>query len=127
MNKKAKGTNAERELIKIFNEQGWAAIRSAGSGSSKYPSPDILAGNGMRKIAIECKTTKSNKKYFQEEEIKQLVFFSTCFGAEAWIGIKFVKNPWYFLILEDLQKTGKCFAISLDLAQKKGLKIEELL
>jgi len=52
-NPKAKGSKGERELIKFFNESGWVAIRSAGSGSSQYPSPDILAGNAMRRLAIE--------------------------------------------------------------------------
>ena len=64
MNRNAKGTNAERELVRLFNELGWGCIRIAGSGSSKYPSPDILAGNALRRIAVECKTTKDNKKYF---------------------------------------------------------------
>ena len=61
MDKKAKGTRGERELVKAFNENGWVCIRVAGSGSSRYPSPDILAGNAMRRVAIECKVTADNK------------------------------------------------------------------
>ena len=75
INRKAKGTKGERELVKMFNEAGWAAIRIAGSGSSQYPSPDLLAGNAIRRLAIECKVTKENKKYFQKSEIEQLDFF----------------------------------------------------
>ena len=30
-------------------------------------------------------------------------------------------------MLEDLEQTGKCWAISLELAQRKGLTMEELL
>ena len=62
MNTKAKGTQGERELVKFFNEAGWGCIRIAGSGSSRYPSPDILAGNAVRRVAIECKVTKETKK-----------------------------------------------------------------
>ena len=127
MNCKAKGSNGERELIKFFNENGWSAIRSAGSGSSKYPSPDILAGNASRRVAIECKVTKDQKKYFSEEEINQLKTFSVCFGAESWVGVKFPSEPWYFLMLEDLEKTGTMWAASLQSAKIKGLKPEELL
>ena len=52
VNRKAKGTKGERELVKFFNNSGWACIRIAGSGSSRYPSPDILAGNAIRRLAI---------------------------------------------------------------------------
>ena len=54
MNLKAIGTKAERELIKMFwKTNSWIAIRAAGSGCSRYPSPDILAGNILRKLAIQ--------------------------------------------------------------------------
>ena len=127
MNTKAKGTKGERELVRVFNENGWVCIRAAGSGSSQYPSPDVLAGNAMRRVAIECKVTAETKKYLLDEEIEQLRTFSNKFGAEGWFGVKFPSEPWYFLMLEDLENTGKCWAISLELAKRKGLKIEELL
>ena len=127
INRKAKGTKGERELVKMFNEAGWAAIRIAGSGSSQYPSPDLLAGNAIRRLAIECKVTKENKKYFQKTEIAQLDFFSKHFGAESWVGMKFPNSPWYFLMLEDLNDTGKCYSVSLELAKRRGLTSEELI
>ena len=127
INRKAKGTRGERELIKFFNEGGWSAIRAAGSGSSRYPSPDILAGNALRRVAIECKMTQESKKYLQKDEIEQLQGFAQKFGAEAWIGIRFPDEPWYFVMIEDLEKTGSCYAISLDQARFKGIKMEELM
>ncbi|MBU0469970.1 MAG: Holliday junction resolvase [Nanoarchaeota archaeon] len=127
MNTKAKGTKGERELVKFFNENNWACIRVAGSGSSKYPSPDILAANAVRRLAIECKVTKDKKKYFTSEEIEQLRFFSRRFGAESWVGVRFPDHPWYFFMLEDIEETGKCWAVSLETAKIKGLKIEELM
>jgi len=124
---KAKGTNAERELVKLFNEAGWSCIRVAGSGSSKYPAPDILAGNALRRVAIECKITKEQKKYFPHDEIEQLRIFSSRFGAESWIGIKFPNEPWHFVLLEDLEDTGTCRAVSAELAKRKGLSMEAFL
>lgn len=128
MSRKSKGINAERDLIhKFWDSKGWCAARVAGSGSMKYPSADILASNKLRKIAIECKTTKDNKKYFLEDEIKQLKDFSDFFGAEPWIAVKFGKEPWFFINIEDLEKTNKGFAVSLGLAKTKGLLFEEII
>ena len=127
MNRKAKGTKGERELVRFFNENNWGCIRIAGSGSSRYPSPDILAGNAMRRLAIECKVTKDKKKYIPKHEIKQLDHFSRKFGADSWIGIKFPGEQWYFLMIEDMLDTGSSLSISLQLAKLKGLTANELI
>jgi Holliday junction resolvase len=124
---KAKGSKGERELVKLFNESGWSCVRIAGSGSSRYPSPDILAGNAIRRVAIECKVTKDKKKYFSNSEIKQLEEFSQKFGAESWVGVQFASEPWYFLMLEDLQDSGGSWSITLEIAKRRGLTSEELL
>jgi holliday junction resolvase Hjr len=126
MNTKAKGTKGERELVKFFNESGWACNRIAGSGSTKYPSPDILAGNAVRRLAIECKVTKDNKKYFTNSEIEQLKVFSQMFGAESWVAVSFPSEPWYFLMLEDLDSSGENWVVSLEMAKRRGLKAEEI-
>jgi len=128
MSRKSKGINAERELIHMFNNNDWMSIRVAGSGSSHYPSPDILAGNIKRKLAIECKSIKSKTKYLTNEEVEQLKLFSRLFGAEPWIGIRFNNEKWYFLSIDDIEITKKnYYSISLDLAKKKGLLFEELI
>lgn len=127
MNKKSKGIAAERELIHKFWKEGWAAIRIAGSGSTKYPSPDVLAGNNLRKIAIECKVTSSTKQYFSNKEIKELKEFSKIFGAEAWVGIKFNRDKWYFFHIMDLENTGANFAISHEKAKIMGLLFEDFI
>ena len=126
VNKKAKGTNGERELVRLFNEAGWGCIRIAGSGSSRYPSPDILAGNAIRRVAVECKVTAGQKKYLTADEIEQLKVFSQKFGAEAWIGVRFQGEQWYFLMLEDLQNTESNWVVSLEMAKLKGLTMGEL-
>ena len=126
MNLKAKGTNAERELIHLFWAAGWASLRCAGSGSMRYPSPDILAGNSLRKLAIECKTSKNNNIYIPIKELNELKEFSNKFGAEAWVGVK-VQKEWYFLNLEDTNQTVKNHSISLVLAKQKGLLFDELI
>ena len=124
---KAKGSKGERELVRFFNEvTDFSAIRVAGSGSSKYPSPDILAGNAMRRLAIECKVTKERKKYFSNKEIAELQTFSRKFGAESWVAVQFTGEEWYFLMLEDLEDTGNNWAVSVEVAKRRGVTKEEL-
>jgi len=127
---KRKGTIAERDLINFFWINNWSAHRIAGSGSSQYPSPDIIAGNGARKLAIEVKITSSNKKYFPINEIESLKEFCKIFGAESWIAIKFSKSEnknWFFFSLEDLNKSGKSYNIEFKDSKMKGLLFEELI
>ena len=123
---KIKGTAAERELIKMFWGAGWAAIRSAGSGSMHFPSPDILAGNKVRRMAVEVKTTKEDKKYFASEEIKQLMDFASYFGAEPWLAIKFPENFWVFVNPEDLGQTSENFVFTKADSERRGLSFEEV-
>ncbi len=127
MNRKAKGTRAERDLIHKFNANGWVAIRTAGSGSSQFPAPDIMAGNAIRKVAIECKTSKSTNKYIPVEDIKQIQFFANKFGSESWVALKFDGKPWYFMMIEDLRLTGKNYAANLSLCELKGLTFSEFI
>lgn len=129
MNRKAKGTAAERDLIRLFwSTNNWSAHRIAGSGSSHFPSPDIIAGNSLRKLAIECKSTKAIKQYISGEQVDGLKKFSAIFGAEPWIGVKFNNIDWFFLSLDDLKETeGNNFVISIPLAKNKGLSFEQLI
>ena len=126
MSRKSKGISAERELVHMFWGKEWPCIRVAGSGSIKYPAPDVIAGNSIRMIAIECKVTKENKQYLSKKEINELKEFSQKFGAEAWIAVKFNKDKWYFLNIEDIKPTTENFVITNENARLKGLLFEEL-
>ena len=94
---KAKGTRAERELFHLFWKNNFAAIRSAGSGSTTMPAPDILAGNKNKLLAIECKSIKNNKQYFPKKEIQELFEFSDKINAKPFIGMRFDNHGWFFL------------------------------
>ncbi|MEM0231090.1 MAG: Holliday junction resolvase Hjc [Candidatus Woesearchaeota archaeon] len=128
MNRKAKGSNAERELVEMFWQHGWAAIRVAGSGSARFPNPDVLAGNKVRRIAVECKSIHDLKKYLSKDDVEQVVSFAERFGAEPWIGIRFDKLEWFFISPEELKRleSGN-FVISLQLARQRGLSFKELI
>ncbi len=125
MDMKAKGTFAERELIHLFWERGWFSVRVAGSGSSRYPSPDVIAGNGIRRLALECKSSSDEKRYITKEQIEDLVAFARMICAEPWVGFRH-NTKWYFLAVEELKDSGKNMLVSSDLARNRGLSIDEL-
>ena len=129
MSVKKKGTNAERELLHMFWGKGWACLRSAGSGSMKYPGPDLLVGNKEknRRLAIECKTTKKKKLYLDEHDMFQLKEFSAIFDSRPWFAVKFSRIDWLFINPDDLEKTKSGYAISSEKAQLRGLSFEELI
>ncbi len=128
MSSKKKGTRLERELFHLFWENSWVGLRTAGSGSTTLPAPDLLASNGSRVLAIECKAGKAEiRRYLREEQINELKEFSSKFGAEAWIGARFNGVKWLFLKLEDLGVSKKgTYYLDLELAREKGIGFEEL-
>lgn len=111
----------------MFWSKGWATIRSAGSGSMKYPGPDLLVGNLFKRMAIECKSTKETKLYLSDDDVNQLKDFSKVFDARPWFAIRFLRMNWLFVSLEDLERTPKGYAIDIDEARLKGLSFEELI
>ena len=128
MSRKSKGIGAERELIHLFWGTGnWAAIRVAGSGAIKYPVPDVLAANNLRKLAIECKSTKSGQQHVDKDQVDGLAEFAQKFGTEPWVGVRYDHIGWRFFSLEDLKTTGKGYSANFSHAEVKGLTFEELI
>lgn len=128
MSRKSKGINAERELVHLFWATGeWGAIRVAGSGSASYPSPDVLAGNGKRLLAIECKASGRSIQYLTEKEVEELRKFSSLVDAQPVIGVKFGKRGWFFLELDKLRVTESSYAVSLQDATSSGKRFEDLI
>ncbi len=109
---KRKGSRFERELLNLFWESGFAAIRVAGSGSSSNPSPDLVAGNGKKFYAVEVKMRKNLPLYISGERVRELAMFSNLFGAEPLIALKLPRKKWKFFRIEDLIETEKGYKIS---------------
>jgi Holliday junction resolvase len=122
-----KGAKAERELIDMFWKNGWAALRVAGSGVSSRPCPDVVAGNGEKTIAFECKSTASEYVHLTRDEIAKLVTFSQKFGAIPYVAVRYENRDWVFLDMAKIQDTkGKNFKVSKDFAYKDGKRFEEI-
>ncbi len=124
---KTKGTAAERNLIHQFWQAGWAAIRVAGSGAIKYPVPDIIAGNALRRLAIEVKATKEDARYISKEQILGLREFCQLFGAEPWVAVKFDNRGWFFVSVEQLRETAGAFVLDHEKAEMLGLSFDEMI
>ena len=91
-----KGSNTERELMKILESKGIACVRVAGSGNNG--KPDLIVSNGKKIFAIECKYTSKEYKYVDQIELENFFKFSRKFGVEGWYAIKF-KRVWKFIPL----------------------------
>ncbi len=126
MSHKSRGINAERDLIHKFWETGWGAMRAAGSGSSQFPSPDVIASNNVRTLAIECKLTTATRQYFSKKEVKELVYFAEKFGAEPWLAVKFFREEWYFFSIDDAKETSANHVITLEQAKSRGMTLTDL-
>ena len=126
MNRKAKGIGGERELIHLFWKAGWAAIRVAGSGAIKYPAPDIVAGNSVRRVVVECKVSADTAVYLTHREVNELRIFAEKLAAEPWVGVRFSGEKWLFLGPEELTKTGASYVANRTMGSLRGLSFEEL-
>lgn len=126
MSHKSVGINGERDLVHKFWARGWAAIRVAGSGSQRYPAPDLLVGNRNRRLAVECKVCGEDNKYIEKKDIADLKQFATMFGAEPWIAVKFQKTDWLFITLDDLEETDKNWVANIETAKRRGLLVDEV-
>ena len=98
----------------------FAAIRAAGSGVQRFYSPDVLASNGSKVLAIECKSTKSKYQYFEPKQVDELKKFADIFKAEPWLAVKF-SSDWKFFRLEDIDVSGKNLVISKETEKAKML------
>ena len=125
MNKK-KGIAAERELLHLLWQRGFACCRIAGSGSIPEPSCDLLAGTRKEKYAIEVKTARKNKKYIAKEQLSSFLNFAQKFGLKPLVAIKFSRKGWFFIQPKHLEKTKKGFVISFEQALKKGFTLKNL-
>jgi Holliday junction resolvase len=121
-----KGIKFERELIHRLWENGFAAVRSAGSGAARYPMPDIVAGNGEKFIAFEVKKREKMPVYLTGREVKELAMFSNLFGAEPFIAVKIPKENWRFFSIDGLKETESSYKIDEKIF-KNGLELEDVL
>jgi len=122
-----KGVGYERELVNLFWKNGWAAIRVPGSGGISAPVPDIVAGKGNLKIAVQCKAIDARSYYIKKSDINSLVTFCSIFGALPYIGFRLPNRRWIFVKPEDFEETDKSFKITKEKMLVRGIEFKELI
>lgn len=126
MSNKAKGSNAERELLKLFTTHGWRAVRVAGSGVNDDSPCDMLAAKiGRKGFAVEAKSSKKTTIYITKSQIEDFVLFSNLIGLKPVIAARFNYEGWFFLSPDKLKDTGKYWALSLEVAKTKGNRFSQ--
>jgi len=121
MSNKQKGSKSERELLRLFTEQGWRAARVAGSGIHEDSPCDLIAGKiGRKGFAVEAKSSKKNRIYITKKQIEEFVLFSSMIGLKPVIAVRFNREGWLFLNPKFLENSGVNWVVSLDRARSKG-------
>jgi len=121
MQHKKKGSNAERELLFMLYDHGFATARIAGSGSSTLPTPDIIAIKNKVGFAIECKTKAGEYLNMRPEQIEELAIWEKLSGNKAFVAWRLGKNEWYFLHYSKMNKTKKAYSIKRAEIKEKGV------
>ncbi len=123
MSNKAKGSKAERELVKLFTEQGWRAVRVAGSGVNDDSPCDLIVGKlGAKGFVVEAKSSKKSSIYMTKDQIHDFVLFSSTIGLKPVIAVRFNYEGWLFLDPAHLNDSGKNWVVSLKNAKEKGAR-----
>ncbi|MBU4266522.1 MAG: hypothetical protein KKE96_04775 [Candidatus Altiarchaeota archaeon] len=111
MTRYEKGAKFERALVHDFWERDWAAMRSAGSGNTSLPAPDLIAAKDGKIILVECKSTGREKLHLKGA-ILALHEFSRVSGGRAYIAVKFLRKEPRFYEIGGLMER-KRFTISI--------------
>ena len=126
MSNKAKGSRVERELIQLFTEQSWRAVRVAGSGVGEDSPCDLLAAKlGKRAYVIEVKSSKKTSIYITKQQIEDFILFSNMIGLNPVIALRFNYEGWLFITPDQLEDTGKFWVISLKKAKEQGKRFSQ--
>lgn len=126
MSNKSKGSNAERQLVKIFTECGWRALRVAGSGVNDDSPCDLIAGKaGKGGYAIECKSSKKTSIYITKSQIEDFMLFATMMGLRPALAVKFNFQGWLFIEPKYLKDTGNNWVVSLENAKTNGQRFSQ--
>lgn len=129
------GIKAERDLVHLFWDAGFAVLRApASGGGTLLPRPDLIAGSIERKkfYVLEIKTVRRDILYLDKQQIDGLIEFANRIGFEAILGVKFKNRRKGFLFLkipdqlEEIRKSVN-YKVSLAYASSTGISFGELI
>jgi Holliday junction resolvase len=109
---KSKGGVYERELLRLFFDNGFSGVRVAGSGASSMPSPDLVIGRAGEVLAFEVKSTVNDYVYISKAQLDNLLSFSHVFGAKPLVAVKFINRGWRFFEAPEIDSKNARFSFS---------------
>jgi Holliday junction resolvase len=119
---KKRGYDAERELVHMLRDEGYAAIRVPVSAPSKEPLPDVFAVKDNSILSIEVKS-QIRYAYYKAHQVKKLFEFLDIHKIYprkyAVLAAKFKYKGWWF----DLAEKNQDYMIKIN----QGLTWYELL
>lgn len=111
----SKGASYERELLGLYEADGWKVIRATGSGSgTDGDRPDILVGHPTRgRFAFEAKFRDSDSHlYVTKDEANALGDWATAFDATPLIAVRWKgKTAWEYYPPHKLPETEKSLKV----------------
>jgi len=123
---KRKGSRAENELMKILMNEGFCAIRAAGSGTGS-PCPDILAFRGIDQYGFECKAVENPNLQLRKEQIEDLIAWQEKTNITTYIAWRIRGGEWLFVRTDYLKKNKMAYSLSLVDARKYALSLNQIL
>lgn len=111
----------------MLYDEGWGAVRAAGSGSIPVEAPDVIAGTTGRSVAVEIKYCSKDRQYLRTQEVLDLLEFADRFDCEAWVAVRFTRRGWHFLKAKHLKSSGKHYVVAYESALKRAKSFEEFL
>ena len=120
---KKRGYDAERELVHMFRDVGYSAIRIPVSAPSKEPLPDVFAIKDDAILSIEVKS-QVRYAYYKSHQVLKLFEFLEIHKIYprkyAVLAAKFKYKGWWFDLAE---RPDRDYMIKID----QGLTWNELL
>ena len=122
-----KGTYYEYKVEEIFENYGYATIRSLGSGGgTKKSKPDVTVSNSRYSFGIEVKHRNNDVLYIKKSQVDELKDFCFTFGATPLLVVKFNRNPFYVFDVDSIELCEKNFKISIG-ELNKGIELNEFI
>jgi len=96
MGRKRKGIEFERRVLKTLREQGYYAVRSAGS----FGTFDIIAVKQSEVLGVQCKMDG----YLPPEEREEMVSVGEDYGIKPYLAYRRKEGRKFVIVLEPVPK-----------------------
>lgn len=113
---RSKGTRYERELVNLFRDDDWFAMRVwASGGGTDAELPDVIAGKDGDAYVIELKYTSSNRISVKRKKLEGLKWLAGMIGATPLVGARFSGDTTYhFFLPSQCKQNAKSVSVGKD-------------